>query len=167
MENKRTHDAFARKYHTGEWLDNCPKCGEEGVKGNALLMCAFCPNAFHFGCLGMDLRERAPKGDWQCPTCRTANDLTRLDERPRKHARLAGPHSKGRAARPAAANITVTPATTPMEVTEKLRHPTVLPTEVSNRKVVAISDATPEIVPESALRHSDCTTGSATRRPSA
>jgi hypothetical protein len=77
LENKRTHDAFARK---------------EGWKGNALLMCAFCPTAFHFGCLGMDLRERAPKGDWRCPTRRTADDLTRLDEKPRKHVRLAGPH---------------------------------------------------------------------------
>ncbi len=49
LENKRTHDEFTRKYHTGEWLDNCPKCGKVGVKGDALLMCAFCPNAFHFG----------------------------------------------------------------------------------------------------------------------
>ncbi len=49
LENKRTHDAFARKYHTRECLDNCPKCGQVGVKGDALLMCAFCPNAFHFG----------------------------------------------------------------------------------------------------------------------
>ncbi len=57
LENKRTHDAFARKYHTGEWLDNCPKCGKVGVKGDAQLMCAFCPNAFHFGCLEMDVPE--------------------------------------------------------------------------------------------------------------
>jgi hypothetical protein len=63
LENKLTHDAFNRKYHTGTWLDLCPTCGKEGVKGNALLMCNFCPNAFHFGCLGLEVRVRAQKGD--------------------------------------------------------------------------------------------------------
>jgi hypothetical protein len=182
LENKRTHDAFARKYHRGQWLDNCPKCGEEGVKGNALLMCDFCPNAFHFGCVGMDLRERAPKGDWQCPPCRTADDLTRLDEKPRKQARLTGPHRKGRAARPVAANITITPATTPAEVTEQLRHPAVLPAETSTslvtegvvarkrgrpRRDAAISAATTEAAPAQVLQHSDWTTGTATKRRAA
>jgi hypothetical protein len=38
LENKRTHDAFNRKYQTGAWLDLRPTCGKEGVKGNALLM---------------------------------------------------------------------------------------------------------------------------------
>ncbi len=60
------------------------------MKGDSLLMCAFCPNACHFGCLGMDVRERAPNVDWQCPVCRKADDLTRLDERPRKQSRLGG-----------------------------------------------------------------------------
>ncbi len=32
LENKRTHDAFDRKYHVGEWLDNCPKCGQIGSR---------------------------------------------------------------------------------------------------------------------------------------
>ena len=89
LENKRTHDSFNRQYHTGEWLDECPTCGKVGVQGNALLMCSFCPNAYHFGCLGMDVRQRAQKGNWQCPPCRARDDLTRLDERPRKQPRLA------------------------------------------------------------------------------
>ncbi len=63
LENKRTHASFARKYHTGEWLDNCPKCGKVGLKGDALLMCAFCLNVFDFNCLGMDVCEDAPKRD--------------------------------------------------------------------------------------------------------
>jgi hypothetical protein len=63
LEHKRTHDAFNRKkYHTGKWLDHCPTCGKIGVKGDALLMCAFCSNAFHFGFLGLDVRARAKKG---------------------------------------------------------------------------------------------------------
>ncbi len=111
LENKRTHDSFNRAYHVGDWLDNCPTCGQIGVKGNALLMCAFCPNAFHFGCLGMDLRTRAHKGDWACPTCRAADDLTRLDERPRKLYRR--PHGlRPMEARPA---VDPVPASAPPE----------------------------------------------------
>jgi hypothetical protein len=145
LENKLTHDAFDRKYHTGVWLDNCPKCDKIGVKGDALLMCTFCPNAFPFGSLGMDVRVRAPKGDWACPTWRTADDLTRLDERPRKIPRLDGADPRGRASLPTIGNTMVLPATTPPAVTEQLWHP--LPNEPDApprgrgrpRKVVAIA----------------------------
>jgi hypothetical protein len=40
-------EADNRAYHVGDWLDNYPTCGQIGIKGNPLLMCAFCPDAFH------------------------------------------------------------------------------------------------------------------------
>ncbi len=108
LENKRTHDAFNRKYHTGTWLDLCPTCGKEGVKGNRLLMCDFCPNAFHFGCLGLEVRVRAQKGDWQCPPCRQVDELTRIDERPRKKKqRLPAARPRLEPAIPTISNTTI------------------------------------------------------------
>jgi hypothetical protein len=149
LENKRTHDSFNRAYHVGKWLDNCPTCGQTGVKGNALLMCDFCPNAFHFGCLGMDLRARAPKGDWACPTCRAVDDLTRLDERPRKL------QSRPRGTRPMEARTVVDPepaATPPAAAAAEPRenpqgHDVVAPRKKRGRprRVVAASEVEPEV----------------------
>ncbi len=48
-----------------------------------LLMCDFCPKAFHHGCVGLEICERAQKGDWLCADCRKADDLTRLDAKSR------------------------------------------------------------------------------------
>jgi hypothetical protein len=155
LESKRAHDSYNRAYHVGDWLDNFPTCGQIGVKGNALLMCSFCPNAFHFGCLGMDLRTRAPKGDWACPTCRAADDLTRLDQRPRNVQRRA--HDSV----PTDRNLTVAPVTAPQQVAaprDHLRHPDVaaqLRKRSRPRKVVAMSEAEPEIVPKDILVHSE------------
>ncbi len=46
------------------WLEQCPICKKDDVQGNRLLMCDFCPNAYHFGCVGLDVRARAQSGDW-------------------------------------------------------------------------------------------------------
>ena len=78
LEGTRTHDGFKRPYFKGPWVDQCPICDKDGVTGNRLLLCDFCPKAFHYGCVGLDIRERAQVGDWLCPECRAADELTRL-----------------------------------------------------------------------------------------
>ena len=152
LENKRTHDAFNRKYHSGKWLDLCPTCSKEGVKGNPLLMCDFCPNAFHFGCLGLEVRQRAQKGDWQCPPCRQLDDLTRLDERPRKKPRLPADRPGLEPAIPTLSNTTIeAPITLPRTTSQPTaahappvpaRRPVGRP-----RKAVRLSDGAPTIIP--------------------
>ena len=152
LENKRTHDAFNRKYHSGKWLDLCPTCSKEGVKGNPLLMCDFCPNAFHFGCLGLEVRQRAQKGDWQCPPCRQLDDLTRLDERPRKKPRLPADRPGLEPAIPTLSNTKIeAPITLPRTTDQPMaahappvpaRRPVGRP-----RKVVRLNDGAPTIIP--------------------
>ena len=53
-------------------------CDKDGVKSNPLLCCSFCPRALHYQCAGMELRQRAPAGLWQCPACRRAEDGARV-----------------------------------------------------------------------------------------
>ena len=103
----------------------------------------------------MDLRTRAPKGDWACPTCRAADDLTRLDERPRKLQR------RTHGSRTTDANTTVVPVPAPPEAAAPQDH--LRPQDVAAplrkrgrpRKVVAISEAAPEIVPRDPSAHSE------------
>ncbi len=96
MEGARTHDGFNRLYFKGPWVDQCPICNKDVVAGNRLLMCVFCPKTFHYGCAGLEIRERAQKGDWLCPDCRNEDDLTRLDAKPRRR-RLSTPRCRYRA----------------------------------------------------------------------
>ncbi len=87
LDGNRTHDGFKRPYFNGPWMNQCPICNMDGITGNRLLMCHFCPKAFHFGSIGLEVGERAQKGDWLCPDCRMVDDLTRLDARPRRRGR--------------------------------------------------------------------------------
>jgi hypothetical protein len=64
-------------------VNQCPICNKDGITGHHLLMCDFCPKAFNCGCIGLEVRERAQKGDWLCPDFRKVDDLTR-----RAHIRL-------------------------------------------------------------------------------
>ena len=119
LEGSRTHDAFKRPYFKGPWVDQCPVCNNDGVTGDRLLMCDFCPNAFHFGCVNLDIRERAQTGDWLCPDCRAADELTRLgDEPPRRRARKT---SGSTAQQPQPSNTVVTLPSTPVIETAILR----------------------------------------------
>jgi len=152
LENKRTHDAFDRKYHSGTWLDLCPTCSKEGVKGNPLLMCDFCPNAFHFGCPGLEVRQRAQKGDWQCPPCRQLDDLTRLDERPRKKPRLPAQRPGLESATPTMSNTRIeAPTVLPRTTTQPLAAPA--PPVPARRpvgrppKAARLNDEAPAIAP--------------------
>jgi hypothetical protein len=119
LEGSRTHDAFKRPYFKGPWVDQCPVCNNDGVTGDRLLMCDFCPNAFHFGCVNLDIRERAQTGDWLCPDCRAADELTRLGDKPPR--RRAGKTSGSTAQQPQTSNTEVTLASTPVIETVKLR----------------------------------------------
>ena len=95
-------------------------------------MCDYCPNAFHFGCIGLDVRVRAQTGDWLCSDCRKVDNLARIDERPGKQPRL------GAAAPTALPTLNKTcvsqPSTSPVETARP-------------RKVVAFSDAASDILP--------------------
>ncbi len=109
LEGNRTHDGFERPYHRGKWLDQSPFCKEDGVQGNRLLMGDFCPNFYHFGCVGLDVHERAQFGDWK------VDDLARLDEKPRGRCRPKG------TVRPTTHNTIVTQLSTLPVATEQLR----------------------------------------------
>jgi hypothetical protein len=98
-------------------------------------MCDFCPNACHFGCVGLDVRACAQSGDWQCPVCRKADDLTRLDEKPRGRGRPKG------TGQPTSANTVVTRARSLPAVTGQLRRPVGRP-----RKVVAFEAVDSDLV---------------------
>ena len=146
LEGSRTHDGFERPYFKGPWVDICTKCAQDGTGKNRLLICDFCPKAFHFGCAGLDVRTRAQTGDWMCPDCRKADDLTRLDAKP---ARRARPPTG--TAMPTTNNITATPPSTLPVVTERLRRPVGRPPKKPPRnrpKAVTISSADPEILPQ-------------------
>ena len=54
------------------------------MKNNPLLCCPFCPRTFHYLCAGMELRQRAPTGLWQCPACRRAEDGARVLDEPQR-----------------------------------------------------------------------------------
>jgi hypothetical protein len=113
LEGART---LNRLYFKGPWVDQCPICNEDGVAGNRLLMCDFCPKAFHYGCADLEIRERAQKGDWLCPDCRKADNLTRLDAKRRKR----GSPRLG-TTQPQTFNTEVSLPITPPAVTEELR----------------------------------------------
>ena len=119
LEGSRTHDGFKRPYFKGPWMDQCPVCNKDGVTGNRLLLCDFCPKAFHYGCVNLDTRERAQAGDWLCPDCRAADELTRLDDKPPR--RRAGKTRGGTAQQPQTSNTEVTLPSTPVIETAKLR----------------------------------------------
>ncbi len=74
-----TRDAFTRKYHTSERLENLLPVGQIGAKGDALLLCAFCPHVFHCGCfLELVVRGRAQKQTMQW--LRSVQEIGRLDQ---------------------------------------------------------------------------------------
>jgi hypothetical protein len=80
LESQRTHDSFGRRKWLAKdgWEEQCDVCDKDGVKSNPLLCCSFCPRALHYQCAGMELRQRAPAGLWQCPACRRAEDGARV-----------------------------------------------------------------------------------------
>ncbi len=148
-------------------MDQCPICNKDGVARNRLLLCDFCPKAFHYGCVGLEIRERAQKGAWLCPECRAADELTRLDDKPprRRNVKTRG----GTAQQPRTSDTEVTLPSTPLIVTAKLRRPVGRP-----RKVVIVEDASGTDFPttdyeapsERALDHEQpVTSGNHTRHP--
>lgn len=54
------------------FIKNTFKCGKcmrmYHVGGSPLVLCDFCPKAFHVECLGETLRS-LPAGEWGCPKC--------------------------------------------------------------------------------------------------
>uniref|UniRef100_A0A0N5C6R3 PHD-type domain-containing protein n=1 Tax=Strongyloides papillosus TaxID=174720 RepID=A0A0N5C6R3_STREA len=60
-----------------EHNDYCESCKGDGE----VLLCDFCPRAYHLSCSDPDLDE-PPEGDWMCPGCR---DEVELKEKIAKH----------------------------------------------------------------------------------
>ena len=113
LESKRTHDSFKRRIWPANdgWEEQCSACGRDGTKANPLLCCTFCPRGFHYGCANMAMRGRAPKGDWQCPTCREVESHARDLDAPVR----VRPPWRGTRARPGRHNIDALPlATAPL-----------------------------------------------------
>ncbi len=84
LEANRTHDGFKRLFFTGPWMEQCSIGNKDGITGSHLLMCDLGLKAFHFGCAGLQVRERAHI------SARTAAKLTTL------HASTSGRASLGR-----------------------------------------------------------------------
>ena len=70
-------DAEGRN-ETGKWNDTCGVLMDDGTEtmefgcgeGGVLLKCTYCHAAFHYECCGLgDQRQKAPTGDWACPSC--------------------------------------------------------------------------------------------------
>ena len=56
LEEDGNHDHF------------CKECGE----GGDLLLCDFCPKAYHMHCLNPPLKA-VPEDDWKCPRCHVSD----------------------------------------------------------------------------------------------
>ncbi len=82
LEGARTHVGFNRLYFKGPGVYQCPVCNKYGVAGNRLLLCDFCPKAFHNGCVGLEIVRMRAGGDetrtslsWGDPHVPSGRDL--------------------------------------------------------------------------------------------
>ena len=77
-ERDRTHDDFERplkRGKPGDWESSCHVCGLFDADATRLLLCNYCPLAFHHACIG---RRVTPLGLWRCPDC--LDDDARVDD---------------------------------------------------------------------------------------